>query len=232
MAKDDLSEEGEDFADDVEGYFDDDSTIVHEAQPGRAAIEQRSASQQPASQQPASQQTESQDSTSPDSASQVSHRGGFGDFGGESDSFIERTFRERIIVVGVSFPPHDDEALEESLDELALLVDTAGADVVGRIVQRRDHPDPATYVGKGKVDEIRQLAEATDCDTVVFDDELTHAQQFNLEKRIGRTAIDRTQVILDIFGQNAHSQAGKAQVQLALFRYRLPRIRGSGLSMS
>lgn len=161
-----------------------------------------------------------------------SHRGAFGDFGGESGAFIERTFRERIIVVGVSFPPHDEQATQESLDELALLVDTAGADVVGRIVQRRDHPDPATYVGKGKVEEIRQLAEATDCDTVVFDDELTHAQQFNLEKRLGRTAIDRTAVILDIFAQNAHSQAGKAQVQLALFRYRLPRIRGSGLSMS
>lgn len=161
-----------------------------------------------------------------------SHRGGFGDFGGESGAFIERSFRERIVVVGVSFPPHDELAMEESLDELELLVDTAGADVVGRIVQRRDHPDPATYVGKGKVDEIRQLAEATDCDTVVFDDELTHAQQFNLEKRLGRTAIDRTAVILDIFAQNAHSQAGKAQVQLALFRYRLPRIRGSGMSMS
>ena len=88
---------------------------------------------------------------------QESHRGGFGDFGGESGSFIERTFRERIIVVGVSFPPHDDQALDESLDELALLVDTAGADVVGRIVQRRDHPDPATYVGKGKVEEILSL---------------------------------------------------------------------------
>ncbi len=174
----------------------------------------------------------SDESQEPVIGAEESHRGGFGDFGGESGAFIERTFRERIIVVGVSFPPHDEQAMDESLDELELLVDTAGADVVGRIVQRRDHPDPATYVGKGKVDEIRQLAEATDCDTVVFDDELTHAQQFNLEKRLGRTAIDRTAVILDIFAQNAHSQAGKAQVQLALFRYRLPRIRGSGMSMS
>ncbi|MHB1139713.1 MAG: GTPase HflX, partial [Microthrixaceae bacterium] len=144
----------------------------------------------------------------------------------------ERTFRERIIVVGVSFPPHDEEAVEASLDELALLVDTAGADVVGRVVQRRDRPDPATFIGSGKVDEIRDLAEATDCDTVVFDDELSPAQQFNLEKQLGRTAIDRTAVILDIFAQNAHSQEGKAQVQLALFRYRLPRLRGKGGSMS
>jgi GTP-binding protein HflX len=160
------------------------------------------------------------------------HRGGFGEFGGESGAFIERTFRERIVLVGVSFPPHDDEAVEASLDELSLLVDTAGADEVARVVQRRHRPDPATYVGKGKVEEIRALAEATDCDTVVFDDELSPAQQNNLERLLGRSAIDRTAVILDIFGQNAHSQEGKAQVQLAMFRYRLPRIRGKGRSLS
>ena len=131
-----------------------------------------------------------------------------------------------------SFPPHDEEAVEASLDELELLVDTAGADVVARVVQRRHAPDPATYIGSGKVAEIRELAEATDCDTVVFDDELSPAQQFNLEKLLGRTAIDRTAVILDIFAQNAHSQEGKAQVQLALFRYRLPRLRGKGRSLS
>ncbi len=161
-----------------------------------------------------------------------SHRGGFGEFGGETSAFIERTFRERIIMVGVSFPPHDDEGTEESLDELELLIDTAGADVVARVVQRRNAPDPATYIGSGKVAEIRELAVATDCDTVVFDDELSPAQQFNLEKLLGRTAIDRTAVILDIFAQNAHSQEGKAQVQLALYRYRLPRIRGKGRSLS
>ncbi len=160
------------------------------------------------------------------------HRGGFGEFGGETGAFIERTFRERILVVGVSLPPHDEERVEASLDELELLVDTAGADVVGRVVQRRNAPDPATYVGGGKVDEIRELAIETDCDTVVFDDELTPAQQFNLEKRLGRTAIDRTAVILDIFAQNASSQEGKAQVQLALFRYRLPRLRGKGRALS
>ncbi len=160
------------------------------------------------------------------------HRGAFGEFGGETDALIERTFRERILLVGVSFPPHDEDQLDESLDELALLVDTAGADVVGRVVQRRNAPDPATYVGKGKVEEIHRLAEATDCDTVVFDDELTPAQQRNLEKQLGRSAIDRTALILDIFGQNAHSQEGKAQVQLAMFRYRLPRLRGKGQSLS
>lgn len=160
------------------------------------------------------------------------HRGGFGDFGGESGAFIERSFRERIILVGVSFPPHDDEAVDASLDELSLLVDTAGADEVARVVQRRNRPDPATYLGSGKVEELRQLAEATDCDTVVFDDELTPAQQNNLQRLLGRSAIDRTAVILDIFGQNAHSQEGKAQVQLAMFRYRLPRLRGRGIALS
>lgn len=174
----------------------------------------------------------SSDAAAPGAQNPETHRGAFGEFGGETSAFIERTFRERIIVVGVSFPPHDEEAVEESLDELELLVDTAGADVVARVVQRRSAPDPATYIGSGKVIEIRELAEATDCDTVVFDDELSPAQQFNLEKLLGRTAIDRTAVILDIFAQNAHSQEGKAQVQLALYRYRLPRIRGKGRSLS
>ena len=99
-------------------------------------------------------------------------------------------------------------------------------------MQRRAAPDPPTYIGKGKAEELRELALATDCDTVVFDNELTPAQQRNLEKLLGRTAIDRTAVILDIFAQNAHSQEGKAQVELALLRYRLPRIRGKGTALS
>ncbi|HMJ78305.1 MAG TPA: GTPase HflX [Iamia sp.] len=161
-----------------------------------------------------------------------SHRGAFGDFGGTTGAFIERTFREKILLVGVTLPPHLDEDTEALLDELELLVDTAGADVVGRVVQRRTRPEPATYIGKGKVTELKQLAEAVDCDTVVFDDELSPAQQNNLEKALGRTAIDRTAVILDIFAQNASSQEGKAQVELAMHRYRLPRLRGKGGSLS
>ena len=140
-------------------------------------------------------------------------------------ALIERAFREKIVLVGVTIPPETVEETENSVDELALLVDTAGADEVGRIFQRRTAPDPPTYVGKGKAEELRELALATDCDTVVFDNELTPAQQYNLEKLLGRTAIDRTAVILDIFAQNAHSQEGKAQVELAQLRYRLPRLR-------
>ena len=136
-----------------------------------------------------------------------SHRGGFGDLGGDArGALIERTFRERIVLVGVTVPPNRVDDVERSLDELALLVDTAGADTVGRVNQRRDAPDAATFVGKGKAQEIRELSEDVDSDTVVFDDELTPAQQFNLEKLLGRTALDRTAVILDIFAQNAHSQ--------------------------
>jgi GTP-binding protein HflX len=147
-------------------------------------------------------------------------------------ALIDRSFREKIVLVGVSMPPATTEDTEASLDELELLVDTAGADTAARVVQQRRAPDPATYVGRGKAEELRRLAEATDCDTVVFDDELSPAQQFNLEKLLGRTAIDRTAVILDIFGQNASSLEGKAQVQLAQYRYRLPRLRGSGTRLS
>jgi GTP-binding protein HflX len=147
-------------------------------------------------------------------------------------ALIERAFREKIVLVGVSIPPETREETEASVDELALLVDTAGADEVARVFQRRQAPDPPTYVGKGKAEELREVAETTDCDTVVFDNELTPAQQFNLEKLLGRTAIDRTAVILDIFAQNAHSQEGKAQVELAQLRYRLPRLRGRGQALS
>jgi GTPase len=140
-------------------------------------------------------------------------------------TLIDRSIRERIVLVGVTLPGTDDERTDASLDELALLVDTAGADVVERLVQRRDAPDHTWYIGKGKAEELRQLCLAVDADTVVFDTELSPAQQYNLEKLLGRTAIDRTAVILDIFAQNAHTLEGKAQVELALLRYRLPRLR-------
>ena len=168
----------------------------------------------------------------PTTGADDTHRGAFGEYGGEAGAFIERTFRERIVIVGVTLAGGDSERTDADLDELELLVDTAGADVVARIEQRRASPDAATYVGKGKAEEVRQTAEALDCDTVVFDDELSPAQQRNLEKMLGRTAIDRTAVILDIFAQNASSQEGKAQVELALLRYRLPRLRGRGKALS
>lgn len=140
-------------------------------------------------------------------------------------TLIERTHRERIVIVGVTLPGMTDDETEESMDELAMLVDTAGADVVARLVQRRDAPDHTWYVGKGKAQELKEVCLTVDADTVVFDNELAPAQQYNLEKMLGRTALDRTAVILDIFAQNAHTLEGKAQVELALLRYRLPRLR-------
>ena len=147
-------------------------------------------------------------------------------------TLIDRSFRERIVLVGVIFPDTSAEALDRELDELALLVDTAGADVEARVIQRRDRPDPATFLGSGKVQELKEICLAVDADTVVFDHNLSPAQQRNLEKLLGRTAIDRTAVILDIFAQNARSPEGKAQVELALLRYRLPRLRRAGGSLS
>ena len=140
-------------------------------------------------------------------------------------TLIERTFRERIVLVGVTLPGSNDDDTEEGLDELSLLIDTAGADEVARLTQKRDAPDPAYYLGRGKVEELRDVCLALDADTVVFDNELSPGQQYNLEKLLGRTALDRTAVILDIFAQNAHTLEGKAQVELAMLRYRLPRLR-------
>ncbi len=155
------------------------------------------------------------------------HRGAFGEFGGEiSKGFLDRAFREKILIVGVVLDGETVEEIEESLDELELLIDTAGADVVDRVIQKRNSPDPAMYIGKGKVEEILELALSYDCDTVVFDNELAPSQQANLEKVLKRTALDRTAVILDIFAQHATSAEGKAQVELAQLRYNLPRLRG------
>ena len=163
---------------------------------------------------------------------QESHRRAFGEFGGESPGLIDRTFRERIVLAGVTLGRSDQEATDASMDELARLVETAGADPVARVLQQRDSPDRATYVGKGKVMEIKTVSEALDADTVVFDNDLTPAQQGNLEEILKRSALDRTAVILDIFAQNASSPEGRAQVELAQLRYRLPRLRRSGRTFS
>ncbi len=157
------------------------------------------------------------------------HRGAFVEHGRDAlddeTGFLDRSFRERIVLVGVTHGGQSELETAASLDELELLVDTAGADALDRLTQRRDRPDPATFVGKGKATEIKEAAVAIDADTVVFDDELSPAQQFNLEKILKRTALDRTAVILDIFAQHAKSAEGKAQVELAQLRYRLPRLR-------
>ncbi len=171
------------------------------------------------------------DNESPDIKS-GSHRGGFGEVGGEERGLIDRSFRERIIAVGLVDEEKSETSILVELDELCRLVDTAGADVVEIVIQRRTSPDPATFIGKGKAMEIYQLAESLDVDTVVFNDELSPAQQFNLEKIFHRSALDRTAVILDIFAQNASTPEGKAQVELAQLQYRLPRLKGQGRKLS
>jgi len=147
-------------------------------------------------------------------------------------ALIERDRRETVVLVGVAIPPTTVVEAELSLEELAALADTAGADEAERVLQRREEPDPATFVGKGKAEELRDISNAVDADTVIFDDELSPAQSRNLEKILGRTAIDRTALILDIFAQHAHTLEGKNQVELAQLRYRLPRLRGKGKGLS
>ena len=140
--------------------------------------------------------------------------------------------RQRALLVGTGVGTRTAAEAEDLLDELSRLADTAGAEPVSAVLQRRDRPDPATYVGPGKADELRGTADALDVDVVVFDDELTPAQQRNLEQRLGRDVVDRVALILDIFAQHATSQEGMLQVELAQLRYRLPRLRGRGITLS
>ena len=121
---------------------------------------------------------------------------------------------------------------EKSLDELAALAESAGAQVVGRTLQKRDKPDTATFVGSGKAQRLQLDAQAAEADLVIFDDELTGAQTRNLEELIGVKVIDRTTLILDIFAQRAQSGEGKLQVQLAQLQYRAGRLIGQGLILS
>jgi GTP-binding protein HflX len=151
-------------------------------------------------------------------------------------TYETRPERERAVLVGAVFQKEDNDAAEWSLDELEALADTAGADALDRILQRRDSPDPGTYLGKGKVKEVVDVATALDADMLIFDDELTPAQGRNLEEAAGVNPlaerglkiIDRTALILDIFAQHARSAEGKLQVELAQLNYRLPRLRGWG----
>lgn len=139
---------------------------------------------------------------------------------------------QRALLVGTDFGFRDEDDARLSLDELALLVDTAGAVPVELAFQHRTTPDPATYVGKGKVEELQELARALDADVVVFNDELSPAQQRNLEKAFAVDVVDRVALILDIFALHARSQEGMLQVELAQLRYRLPRLRGRGIELS
>src|ERR671929_341027 len=138
---------------------------------------------------------------------------------------------ERVVLVGVWTSGTVQDA-DNSLAELAALAETAGALVLDGVIQRRDKPDPATYIGSGKAQELRDIVMESGADTVVCDGELTPGQLIHLEDVVKVKVIDRTALILDIFAQHAKSREGKAQVALAQMQYMLPRLRGWGQSLS
>jgi len=138
---------------------------------------------------------------------------------------------ENVVLVGV-YPQGAQEDAENSLRELAALAETAGAVVLDGLLQRRPHPDPATYLGRGKAQELKDIVAAVGADTVIADTELAASQRRALEDVVKVKVIDRTTVILDIFSQHAKSREGRAQVELAQLEYLLPRLRGWGESMS
>ena len=138
---------------------------------------------------------------------------------------------ERVVLVGVWTDGTAADA-ENSLAELKLLAETAGSEVLDALVQRRQRPDPATFIGSGKVDELREAVEATGADTVICDGELAPSQLRNLEDRVKVKVVDRVALILDIFAQHAKSAEGKAQVELAQLQYQSQRLRGWGGNLS
>ncbi|MEE0518954.1 MAG: GTPase HflX, partial [Slackia sp.] len=135
---------------------------------------------------------------------------------------------ERAVLVGIDYKDASESLLESSLAELARLTDTAGAVVVATVSQRLDAPNPRTFVGSGKAEEIADLCRSFAADVVIFDEELTPSQQSNLEKAMPRDVkvIDRTALILDIFALHAATKEGRLQVRLAQNQYLLPRLRG------
>ncbi|MCL2098365.1 MAG: GTPase HflX [Bacteroidales bacterium] len=132
---------------------------------------------------------------------------------------------EKAVLVGIITPKQNEEKVKEYLDELAFLSETAGAVTINRFTQQLDHALSGTYIGTGKIEEIRAYVEANDIDIVIFDDELSPSQLRNLEKKIERRIIDRTNLILDIFAKRAKTAYAKTQVELAQYQYMLPRLK-------
>ena len=144
--------------------------------------------------------------------------------------FFENTQKpESALLVGVDSGDFD---CEESLSELAELAKTAGAEVQAKVTQKREKPDAATYIGSGRLEEIKDFCRDNETDLLIFDTELTPSQQRNIEDITGIRVIDRTELILDIFAARARSGEGKLQVELAQLKYSLPRLGGKGTSLS
>jgi GTP-binding protein HflX len=148
-----------------------------------------------------------------------------------SDAEYRQLRLEKVVLVGVWTEGTPEDA-ENSLKELSALAETAGSEVLEGLIQRRDKPDPGTFIGSGKVQELRQAVVNTGADTVICDGELSPAQLRTLEQKVKVKVIDRTALILDIFAQHAKSKEGKAQVELAQMAYLLPRLRGWGDALS
>lgn len=147
-----------------------------------------------------------------------------------AEIFETKQATERVILVGVAYQENDDT--KQSLDELCELAATAGAVTVGRMIQNREAPHPGTYLGKGKIEELKQLIWEEDATGIICDDELSPAQLANLEDMLETKVMDRTLIILDIFAQRASTREGKIQVELAQLRYRATRLTGLGRSLS
>jgi GTP-binding protein HflX len=140
--------------------------------------------------------------------------------------------REKAVIVGIELAGDEPAETAYSLDELAGLADTAGAEVVGRLTQKKARPDPATFLGSGKAGEVAELCRQLEAELVIFDRELSPRQGRNLEELLGVRVVDRTQLILDIFAGRARTSEGKLQVELAQLNYLLPRLVGKGLELS
>lgn len=142
--------------------------------------------------------------------------------------------KELVILAGVHLGKVDSltDTTEESMEELGELVKTAGGEVVASLIQNRTHPEAGTYLGEGKLEELKNAVETLDADTVVFDDELSPIQMRNISDILGIKVLDRTMLILDIFAMRAKTSEGKLQVELAQLKYRLPRLRGMGTVLS
>lgn len=147
-----------------------------------------------------------------------------------AEVYETKKLTERVVLVGVAFQEGDDTV--SSLDELAELAATAGAVTVGRLIQNREAPHPGTYLGKGKIEELKQLIWEEDATGIICDDELSPAQLANLQDMLDTKVMDRTLIILDIFAQRASTREGKIQVELAQLRYRATRLTGLGQSLS
>lgn len=133
---------------------------------------------------------------------------------------------ERAILIGINYPGQDEREVEDFLGELSFLTETAGAEPVKRFIQKLDTPNPRTFVGSGKIEEIALFVEENDIDIAIFDDELSPSQIRNIEKALGCRILDRTNLILDIFAHRARTSHARTQVELAQYQYLLPRLTG------